>query len=384
MIRHVIHNKNVTNNPYIRNMYIYHLKNWPKFEWDKEEVYPNLIQLISRQQHLLGMLNGLGFNVKENTAFETEIRDILHNSEIEGNFLQESQVRSSIARNLGIDNNEIIVNSIETEGAINVFLESTRNFNMPLTEERLFDWHAGLFPTGRSGGIKIEVAKYRTSTEPLQIVSGAIGRERVHYEAPKSEVIPTMMQEFLEFANSNSIHPFLKACICHVWFEIIHPFEDGNGRIGRAIVDKILCEADDSMYRYYSFSSVVLQNNKAYYEQLNKASVDTLDITNWINWMLSILISAVEISENVIKRVEIKRKFWEVYKDENFNSRQLKVIKKLVENNEININTERWVRITKCTKMTATRDINELIEKGIFVKSESGGRSTHYRIVLPI
>ena len=361
-------------------MYVYKLKNWPLWEWDNEIIYPILIRVVSKQQHLLGRLKGLGFNIQETTAFETEVKDILYNSEIEGNYLQESQIRSSIARNLGIENDETVINSVETEGAINVFLESTRNYQLPLTKDRLFDWHTGLFPTSRSAGIRIEVGNYRTSDQPMQIVSGAMGRERIHYEAPVSTLVPSLMEEFLEYANKSNHHPYIKAAIAHVWFEVIHPFEDGNGRIGRAIVDKILCEADQVPYRYYSFSTAVLQNNKAYYEQLNRASSYTLEITSWIKWTLESIESALSFSEETVNKVESKRTFWQQHSDEEFNPRHLKVIKKLLDNNEININSDRWTRITKCTKMTATRDINELIEKGIFIKSESGGRSTFYRL----
>ena len=361
-------------------MYIYRHKNWPQWKWDQNEVNQLLITLIGKQNHFLGKLEGLGFDVREKTALESEIKDILNNSEIEGNQLQESQIRSSIAKNLGIDADEPTTKSIETEGAINLFLDATRNFKAALTSERLFDWHAGLFPTGRSAGIKIEVAKYRTSQEPMQIVSGAMGREKVHYEAPASSQVPKMMDAVLEYINTGKDHPYIKACIAHLWFEVIHPFEDGNGRIGRAIVDKLLCEADDSTYRYYSCSSTIVKNTKAYYNELNKASFDTMDITPWIIWALHIIIESIEFSEKILQKVDLKRQFWEKNKETVLNIRQQKVLNKLLDNAEININSDRWSRINKCTKMTATRDINDLIEKGIFVKSETGGRSTYYQI----
>jgi len=361
-------------------MYIYQHKNWPQWKWDQTQVNQLLIELIGKQQHFLGKLEGLGFDVCEKTALESEIKDILNNSEIEGNQLQESQIRSSIAKNLGIDSDEPINKSIETEGAINLFLDATRNFKAALTSDRLFDWHAGLFPTGRTAGIKIEVAKYRTSQEPMQIVSGAMGREKVHYEAPPSSQVPKMMDELLEYINTGKDHPYIKACIAHLWFEVIHPFEDGNGRIGRAIVDKLLCEADDSTFRYYSFSSTILKDTKAYYKELNKASFNTMDITPWINWMLHLIIESIELSEKILQKVDLKRQFWEKHQVTELNNRQQKVLKKLLDIAEININADRWSRINKCSKMTATRDINDLIEKGIFIKSESGGRSTYYQI----
>lgn len=361
-------------------MYIYQHKNWPRWTWNQTLVNQLLIELIGKQQHFLGKLEGLGFDIREKTALESEIKDILTNSEIEGNFLQESQIRSSIAKNLGIEMEEPINKSIETEGAINLFLDATRNFKTILTSERLFDWHAGLFPTGRSAGIKIELANYRTSPEPMQIVSGAMGREKVHYEAPAATKVPEMMDELLRYINTSEEHPFIKACVAHLWFEVIHPFEDGNGRLGRAIVDKLLCEADSSTFRYYSFSSIVLKHTKEYYNELNNASLNSLEITRWMNWMMNILIKAIEHSEIILQKVDFRRQFWEKNKEIALNPRQQKVLIKLLDNIDININSDRWTRIAKCTKMTATRDINDLIEKGIFKKSESGGRSTYYQI----
>ena len=361
-------------------MYIYQHTNWPQWKWDQNKVNQLLIELIGKQQHFLGKLEGLGFDVREKTALESEIKDILNNSEIEGNLLQESQIRSSIAKNLGIEIDEPTNKSIETEGAINLFLDATRNYKAELTSERLFDWHAGLFPSGRSAGIKIEVANYRTSNEPMQIVSGAMGKEKVHYEAPISAMVPSMMDQLLDYINTSKEYPFIKVCISHLWFEVIHPFEDGNGRIGRAIVDKLLCEADNSTFRYYSFSSTVLKHTKEYYNELNNASINSLDITRWMSWMINLLIESIYQSELILQKVDFKRKFWKKYDTTEFNQRQLKVLKKLLDNSEININSDRWSRITKCTKMTATRDINDLIEKGLFKKSESAGRSTYYQI----
>ena len=248
----------------------------------------------------------------------------------------------------------------------------------------MFDWHAGLFPTGRSAGIKIEVAQWRTSREPMQIVSGAMGRETVHYEAPDSKIVPSMMKELFMYINQNDEHPFLKAAVAHLWFEIIHPFDDGNGRIGRALVDKLLCEADSSELRFYSFSNTILLNQKSYYNQLNKSSCNGLNITEWIVWFFNILKEAIQISENIISKVDFKRQFWQKYADLKMNERQLKVVKKLVDGFEGNITSSKWTRMTKCTKMTATRDINDLIQKGILNMNEAGGRSTSYSLNLEL
>ncbi len=365
---------------YIRNMYIYQKKDWPKWKWDESTVNAELLKVVAKQGHLLGRLSVLGFDSKEKTALETGVLDVLKNSEIEGEKLVESQVRSSIAKNLGLnyDEDELLKVS-DTEGAVNMFIDSTRQYNKPITPERLFDWHAALFPTGRSAGRKIEVANWRTSKEPMQIVSGAMGKEQVHYEAPASKEVAKMMKELIVYLNKRTAeHPFIKAAIAHLWFEVIHPFEDGNGRIGRALVDKILCEADASDLRFYSFSNAVLNNRKAYYNELNKASKGDLNISTWIVWFLDILCKSVEHSESIIHSADYKRRFWQRFSEELLNERQLKVIKKLLDGFDGNITSSKWTRMCKCTKMTATRDINGLMEKDILIKNEWGGRSTSY------
>ena len=363
-------------------MYIYQKKDWPKWKWDESVVNAQLLKVVSKQAHLLGRLSALGFESKEKTALETGVLDVLKNSEIEGEQLVESQVRSGIAKNLGLsyDEDELLkVNN--TEGAVNIFIDSTRNYKNPIDSERLFDWHAALFPTGRSAGRKIEVAGYRTSKEAMQIVSGAMGKELVHYEAPPSKEVTKMMKELIKYLNiKTSEHPFIKAAIAHLWFEVIHPFEDGNGRIGRALVDKVLCEADASDLRFYSFSNTVLNNRKAYYQELNKASKGSLNITEWILWFLDILYQSIEHSESVIHSVDYKGRFWLKFSEAQLNERQLKVIKKLVDGFEGNITSSKWTRMCKCTKMTATRDINSLVQKSILIKHQSGGRSTSYAL----
>ena len=258
-------------------MYVYQNKDWPKFYWDESLVNQSLLQLVAVQNQLLGKLDVMGFDTQERTALETGILDVMNNSEIEGEVFLESQIRSSIAKNLGIaSTQEPKEKSEEAEGAVNLFIDATRNYKTVLTQERVFDWHAGLFPTGRSAGIKIEVAGWRKSKESMQIVSGAIGREIVHYEAPAASLVPEMMKALFEYSNMSKDHPFVKAAVVHLWFEVIHPFDDGNGRIGRALVDKLLCEADKSDLRFYSFSHTILLNKKAYYAELNKASNDDL------------------------------------------------------------------------------------------------------------
>ena len=366
-------------------MYVYQHKLWPKFYWDESLINKSLLELVSLQNQLLGKLDVLGFDTQERAALETGVLDVMNNSEIEGEVFLESQIRSSIAKNLGIEvKQEPKVKSEEAEGAVNLFLDATRNYKSALNEDRLFDWHAGLFPTGRSAGVKIEVAGWRTSKEPMQIVSGAMGREVVHYEAPKAKVVPQMMRELIEYINSSNEHPFITAAIAHLWFEVIHPFDDGNGRVGRALVDKLLCGADKSELRFYSFSNTILLNKKAYYAELNKASNDDLDITNWVLWFFDILKQSIDNSEKVLNKVDFKRQFWQKYTDVKMNDRQLKVVKRLVEGFEGNITSSKWTRMTKCTKMTATRDINDLIENGVLKKNESGGRSTSYLLNLDL
>lgn len=364
---------------YLRNMYVHQHKEWPKFYWNESLINKSLLELVSVQNQLLGKLDVLGFDTQERAALETGVLDVMNNSEIEGEVFLESQIRSSIAKNLGIEvKQELQVKSEEAEGAVNLFLDSTREYKSPLNEDRLFDWHAGLFPTGRSAGIKIEVAGWRVSNEPMQIVSGAMGREVVHYEAPGVKLVPQMMGDLIDYMNNSNEHPFITAAVAHLWFEVVHPFDDGNGRIGRALVDKLLCKSDKSELRFYSFSNTIFLNKKAYYAELNKASNDELDVTNWILWFFEILKEAIENSERVLNKVDFKRQFWQKYADVKMNDRQLKVVKKLVEGFEGNITSSKWTRMTKCTKMTATRDINDLIEKGVLVKTSTGGRSTSY------
>ncbi|MDA9563062.1 Fic family protein [Flavobacteriales bacterium] len=362
-------------------MYAYQHKNWPNWNWDEKEVLALLIEVISKQNKLLGKLSILGFDIKERTALETGVLDVIKNSGIEGEELRESHVRSSIAKNLGLNVEEDDSVKLEaTEGAINMFIDSTRNYKLPMTPDRLFDWHSGLFPTGRSAGKKIVVANWRLSKDPMQIVSGAMGREKVHYEAPSSEHIPGMMNQLIDYINSGKDHPMIMAAISHLWFEVIHPFDDGNGRIGRAIADTLLCRADELEYRYYSFSNAVLQNKKEYYSFLNKASKGDLNITEWIEWFLKIVNNSIDNSEKVLEKVDFKRKFWENYAGVIFNDRQLKVLGKLLDGFEGYMTSSKWTRMTKCTRMTATRDINDLIEKDILLKNESGGRSTSYKL----
>jgi Fic family protein len=363
-------------------MNVYQDENWPNWDWNENEVNKTLVNVVAKQNQLLGKLSILGFDVKEKTALETGILDVLNNSKIEGENLKEAHVRSSIAKNFGI---EIAENddtkSESTEGAVNLFLDSIRNYNSEIKVERLFDWHAGLFPTGRSAGRKIDVAKWRTSLDPMQIVSGPMGREVVHYEAPKSESVSVMMNQLINYVNKNEDHPYIKAAIAHLWFEIIHPFDDGNGRIGRAIVDLLLCRADEIDFRYYSFSNTILNLKKEYYALLNKMSKGDLNITEWINWFLNVISKSIKNSEIILTKVDFKRRFWEKNFREQLNIRQRKVIEKLLEGFEGNITSSKWSRITSCTRMTATRDINDLIEMGILIKTTSGGRSTAYILV---
>ena len=366
-------------------MYVYQHKDWPRFYWDESLINRSLLELVSVQNQLLGKLDVLGFDTKERAALETGVLDVMNNSEIEGGVFLESQIRSSIAKNLGIEvNQEPKEKSEEAEGAVNLFLDATREFKSAMTEERLFDWHAGLFPTGRSAGIKIEVARWRTSKEPMQIVSGAMGREVVHYVAPASNLVTQLMENLIDYMNNSTEHPFVTTAVAHLWFEVIHPFDDGNGRVGRALVDKLLCRADNSELRFYSFSNTILLNKKAYYAELNKASNDELDVTKWMLWFFEILKEAIGNSEKVLNKVDFKRQFWQNFADVKMNDRQLKVVKKLVEGFEGNITSSKWTRMTKCTKMTATRDINDLIGNGVLKKNESGGRSTSYLLNLEL
>ncbi len=359
--------------------YIWQQPTWAKFTWDNNKLITPLSEVRNLEGRVLGLMSSLGFSTKNNTSLDVMVEDILRSSEIEGMLLNEEKVRSSIARHLGIETEGLLEPDYYTEGVVQIMIDAVHNNNQPLTHERLFNWHAALFPTGRSGMHRITVATYRIGEEPMQIVSGAMGRERVHYEAPDSKFVPTMMNEFLEWVNSSQdIDPILKAAIAHLWFVAIHPFDDGNGRLTRTITDMLLAKADGVPHRYYSMSAEILRERKTYYEILEKTTTGSMDITSWLEWFLQILRKAIIRSEETIQKVIKKSSFWQQYREVAMNERQVKIVNMLWEDFKGKLTTSKWAKITKTSQATALRDITDLIEKGVLVTANEGGRSTNY------
>lgn len=357
--------------------YIYEYKNWTDFSWDDKAINTVFGEVRLMQGKILGQMNALGFSAKEEATLTALTLDVVKSSEIEGELLNYEQVRSSIARRLGINMAGLVASSRHIEGVVEMMLNATQQYDLPLTEDRLFGWHAALFPTGFSGPYKIETARYRTGE--MQIVSGAMGKEKVHYEAVKPELLKPEMDRFLDWFNSNhSLDPVLKAAVAHLWFIIIHPFDDGNGRIARAITDMQLARAENSGERFYSMSNQILAERKQYYDALQKVQHSSGDITGWLEWFLNCLKNAMQATENSTQNIMRKARFWQLHEHTPVNERQRLMINKLFEGFEGKLKTSKWAKITKTSSDTALRDIKDLVEKGILQQSAEGGRSVNY------
>lgn len=332
------------------------------------------------QGKIIGQMNALGFSAKEEATLTALTLDVVKSSEIEGELLNYDQVRSSIARRLGINTAGLVSSSRHIEGVVEMMLDATQRYALPLTEKRLFGWHAALFPTGYSGPYLIEVGRYRTGE--MQIVSGAMGKEKVHYEAVKPELVKSEMDKFLDwFNNENRLDPVLKAAIAHFWFIIIHPFDDGNGRIGRAITDMLLACAEGSGERFYSMSSQILAERRLYYEVLQKVQQCSGDITEWIVWFLHCLKNAMLSTENMTQKILHKAEFWKLHEHTPINERQRIILNKLFGDFEGKLQTSKWAKIVKTSTDTALRDIKDLVEKGILKQTDEGGRNANYELV---
>ena len=359
--------------------YIYQYRTWPDFIWNEKEIQVLLGKVRHLQGKIFGQINALGFSVKEDTMLSTLTLDVVKSSEIEGEILNYEQVRSSIARKLGIEYAGMVYPDRNVEGVVEMLLDATQNYEEALSEERLFNWHGALFPTGRSGLYEIDVACYRKNE--MQIVSGAMGKEKVHYQAIPVKRVKLEMNKFLDwFNNETKIDPVIKSAIAHFWFIIIHPFDDGNGRIARAISDLLLARSDNSPLRFYSLSNQMLLERKTYYNTLQKVQHNDADITEWIVWFLNCLYRALRNSEKNIERVLYKVDFWDKHKNTELNNRQRLMLNKLLYGFEGKLKTSKWAKITKCSQDTALRDIKDLIEKGILKQEKSGGRSTNYEL----
>ncbi len=364
-------------------MWIYEQKAWPNFTWQSERLVSRLAFVRHSQGRLLGRMESLGFNLRREANLVTLTNDILKSSSIEGEILNTDEVRSSIASRLGIEVAGITSTNREVEGIVEMMLDATQHFTKPLTRKRLFSWHSALFPTGRSGMHNITVGAWRgVDCGRMRVVSGPIGRERVHFEAPDADSLDKEMQLFLVYINQqDEIDPLLKAGLAHLWFVTIHPFEDGNGRIARAIADMLLARADGLSERFYSVSTQIEAQRKRYYDHLERQQRGNLDITDWLMWFLDCVGCAVACAEEALTAVISKAKLWEVLNAHLVNERQRLVINRMMDNFKGYMTTSKYAKLAKCSADTALRDIQSLVKWGVLVQNASGGRSTSYRFL---
>lgn len=366
-------------------MYIHELAGWPGFSWDQSRLATSLAALRYDQGRLFGRMESLGFDLRAEAMLHTLTQDVIKSSEIEGEILERDQVRSSIARRLGLEIGALAATDRHVDGVVEMMLDATQGFDRPLTQERLFAWHASLFPTGHSGLDKIAVGTWRDDrTGPMQVVSGPIHKRKVHFEAPAASRIPGEMAEFLSWYETPAgVDPVLRAGLAHLWFVTIHPFDDGNGRIARAIGDMALARSEASPLRFYSMSAQIRIERNDYYLALERAQKGTLDVTEWLQWFLGCLSRAVAGAAATLDGVLRKARFWQEHAGETFNARQRKILNLLLNDFEGRLTSSKWARIAKCSQDTASRDIDSLVVRGILVRSADGGRNTHYDFVLP-
>lgn len=362
--------------------YSHERPDWPTLRWDQQRLAPKLADVRHRQGRLLGRMVALGFALREEAVLHTLTQDVLKTSEIEGEVLNADEVRSSLARRLGMDMAGAVPSDRHVDGVVEMLLDATRNFAKPLTEDRLFGWHAALFPAGRSGMSRIIVGAWRNdATGPMQVVSGPVGRERVHFEAPAAARLPAEMEAFLQWVNGHDADPVLRAAIAHFWFVTLHPFDDGNGRIARAVADWALARSEGSPQRFYSMSAQIRIERKAYYDILEQMQKGGPDITAWMEWFLDCLGRAIDGAESTLAAVLQKARFWDRHGKHTFNERQRRLLNKLLDGFEGKLTTSKWAAIAKCSQDTAQRDIQGLIDLGILAKDAAGGRSTSYSLV---
>lgn len=359
--------------------YIYQSPQWPQFSWDDKAIQVILGQVRHLQGKIIGQMSALGFSLKEETMLATLTLDVLKSSEIEGEMLNYEQVRSSIARKLGIEQAAFVHADRNVEGVVEMMLNATQRFNAPLDHERLFGWHAALFPSGWSGLHRIDAGCYRSGE--MQVVSGPMGKEKIHYLAPPPDGLMAEMDTFLHWFNTETtIDPVLKAAIAHFWFIIIHPFDDGNGRMARALSDLLLARSEASSQRFYSLSNQILIEKKIYYEILQQVQHSSGDITPWLDWFLHCLHRALMATEDTIGKTLHKANFWDKHHDTLLNSRQRLMLNKLLDGFDGKLKSSKWAKITKCSPDTALRDIKDLMDKGILKQEQQGGRSTNYEL----
>ena len=364
-------------------MYIHQQPDWPHLHWRMEDLAVQLADVRYLQGHLLGRMEDVGFEIRQEVTLASLAEEVVKTSEIEGEVLDAELVRSSVARRLGIDVGGLDHNDRKVEGAVQMMMDATEQYSQPLTKERLCEWQSALFPAGRSGMQRIIVGGWRQDvTGPMQVVSGLIGRERVHFEAPDAARIDWEMAAFLEWFNSaTNIDPVIKAGLAHLWFVTIHPFEDGNGRVARAIAEMSLARADGTSQRFYSVSSQIRKERRDYYSTLEQTQKGSTDVTRWLSWFLHCVEAAIDSAEMAFIAATTKEWFWRSIAQITVNDRQRLMINKLQDGFEGKLTTKKWAQIAKCSHDTALRDINELISHGVLKRSEAGGRNTSYDLV---
>ena len=364
-------------------VFIHQHAHWTNFTWNAAMLLPVLGKVRNLQGQLTGKMSSLGFGLKQDAFLETVMLDVLKTSEIEGEFLRSDQVRSSVARHLGMDIGGLILSDRDVDGVVEMTLDAARNYDQPMSDERLFGWHAALFPTGRSGLYKTNAGQWRKDEKgPMQVVSGAVGKEHIHFQAPDAARVALEMQTFMDWFNAErELDSVLKAGIAHLWFITIHPFDDGNGRIARAITDLQLSKAEENPQRFYSMSAQIRKTRSNYYQILEKTQRGTSDITEWLLWFLTCLENALRATDTILKGVLDKARFWEKNATTMLNERQILLINKLFESFEGKLTSSKWAKIAKCSPDTALRDIQDLLNKGILQKETAGGRSTGYGLI---
>lgn len=363
-------------------MYIWERPEWPRFRWDEQALSPLLAAASLQQGRLLGRMRDLGFDLKARAHMEALTEEGLKSSEIEGEALNPASVRSSLARRLGVENVALTAPDRKAEGVVEMLLDATQSLDRPLTAARLFAWQAALFPTGRSGMRLIRTGSWRDDAQgPMQVVGGPIGHERVHFQAPPADRLPLEMDRFLAWSNATPAPSLLHAAQAHLWFVTIHPFEDGNGRVARAITDHVLARLEGAPQRFYSMSSQIRRERATYYDTLEQTQKGSLDVTRWMTWFLGCFTRAVEGADQTCTVVLAKAAFWQKHLAASFSDRQKNVLNRYLDGFEGKLTAKKWAAIGKCSKPTAVRDINELIEKGVLKINEAGGRSTSYDVV---
>ena len=365
------------------SFYIYQQTKWPQFYWENDNFMASLSTVRNMQGKLLGKMESIGFALKSEAFLQTLTLDVLKSSEIEGEILEPDQVRSSIARHLAMDVAGLVSSDKNVDGVVEMLLDATQNYEEPLTKERLFNWHCSLFPTGRNGMSKLIVGNWRDDYHgAMQVVSGSMSKERVHFQAPDADKIDSEMAVFFQwFNNENKLEPVLKAALAHFWFVTIHPFDDGNGRIARAITDMLLARADGSSQRFYSMSAQIKTERKEYYTILEISQKSNLDITSWIDWFLNCLTNSLNETNFILAKVLHKHFFWMENSTLSLNDRQKSMINKLLDGFEGKLTSSKWAKINKCSADTVLRDIQDLINKEILRKELAGGRSTNYELI---